>query len=233
MSDSDVISKHSDTLCQFFNLRYPEIVLSLARSHSKQNVPSAYMVQVRENGLDIECQDEQGSNFRVSVPFPRPVHSLSAVKEIFLEIGERAEEDAPTLYLRQIPGQEPGWRTYWPNWNWVLITLATGVLSFTYIAIFPDTKILPFQWILDFMGIDLIHTWLEFAFFLHAFQTVTAIYLMKRVSKYKFTLVQTAIWIVCVQGFGIGSMLKLLPIVYNSKFVSDEIDGDFKRNLEV
>ncbi|KAF9358509.1 hypothetical protein BGX26_001604 [Mortierella sp. AD094] len=229
----DVIAKHSDTLCQFFNLRYPGTVLALARSYSKRITPSAEMVQVREDGLTIDCKDEHGIKFQVSIPFPQPVHSLSAVKEMLLHMGEEAEDDAPRSCYREIPGQPSGWRVYWPNWNLVLIILASGVLSYSYILMFPDTTIPPLVWIKEILGLDNIRIWIEFAVFLHAFQAVTAVYLMKRVSKYKFTLKQTIIWTACVQVLGIGSMLKLLPIVYNSKFVSDEIDEDNKRVLDL
>jgi hypothetical protein len=45
---------------------------------------------------------------------------------------------------------------------------------------------------------------------------------MRRVSAYKFSWKQMAIWMGCVQIMGIGSMLKLLPIVYESRFVEQE-----------
>ncbi|KAG9322016.1 hypothetical protein KVV02_003405 [Mortierella alpina] len=127
-----------------------------------------------------------------------------------------------------IPGQPAGWRVYWPHWNLFLISLAAGVSSFFYIYFLPDTRISLFQWMKNTVGIETVRSCVHFAIGLHSFQSVTAIYLMKSLSAYKFSLKQTAIWTVCVQFFGIGSMLKLLPIVYNSKFVNDELEQEEK-----
>jgi len=52
---------------------------------------------------------------------------------------------------------------------------------------------------------------------------------MKDVAKCSFSVKQVLIWSVCVQFFGIGSMLKLLPIVYNSAYVSQELEEEKKR----
>ncbi|KAF9573025.1 hypothetical protein EC968_009075 [Mortierella alpina] len=127
-----------------------------------------------------------------------------------------------------IPGQPAGWRVYWPHWNLFLVSLAAGVSSFFYIYFFPDTRISLFQWMKNTVGIETVRSCVHFAIGLHSFQSVTAIYLMKSLSAYKFSLKQTVIWTVCVQFFGIGSMLKLLPIVYNSKFVRDELEREEK-----
>ena len=113
---------------------------------------------------------------------------------------------------------------YWPKWNPFLVTLAASVSSFFYIYFFPDTKIPLLQWTKNRVGYDTVRTCVHFAVFLHSFQTATAHYLMRSVSAYKFSWKQMAIWTGCVQFFGIGSMLKLLPIVYNSKFVHDGME---------
>ncbi|KAG0211741.1 hypothetical protein BGX28_007503 [Mortierella sp. GBA30] len=128
----------------------------------------------------------------------------------------------------KIPGQPPGWRVYWPHWNPFLISLAAGVSSFFYIYFFPDTRISLFQWMKNTVGYGKVRNCVHFAIGLHSFQSATAIYLMRSLSAYKFSLKQSAIWLVCVQFFGIGSMLKLLPIVYNSKFVHDLLESQDK-----
>ncbi|KAI8595363.1 hypothetical protein EDD21DRAFT_420736, partial [Dissophora ornata] len=131
-----------------------------------------------------------------------------------------------------IPGQPAGLGVYWPHWNPFLTTLAISVSSFFYIYFFPDTTIPLLRWTKNRVGLDTVHSCVHFAVGLHSFQTATALYLMKDVAKCSFSLKQTAIWTVCVQFLGIGSMLKLLPIVYNSKFVSDEIDAEEKLKEE-
>ncbi|KAF9952351.1 hypothetical protein BGZ72_006353 [Mortierella alpina] len=140
----------------------------------------------------------------------------------------QSEQTSPVPTSPKIPGQPAGWRVYWPHWNLFLISLAAGVSSFFYIYFFPDTRISLFQWMKNTVGIETVRSCVHFAIGLHSFQSATAIYLMKSLSAYKFSLKQTAIWTVCVQFFGIGSMLKLLPIVYNSKFVHDEIEQQEK-----
>ncbi|KAF9437793.1 hypothetical protein BGZ76_011112 [Entomortierella beljakovae] len=232
-SPEDVIARHSDSLCQFFNLRHPEVIFALASLYSKQNVFTAVMVNIWGDGFTIDIHDKQGTGFQLSISFARTVVSLNDVKDVFLQMGEKAETESQRSLHRNIPGQPPGWRVYWPNWTPFLMFLAFGVLSFTYIAIFPDTNILPFKWTVELLGIDTIQTSLWFAFGLHAFQAITAVYLILCVAKCEFTIKQKIIWTLCVQCMGIGSMLKLLPIVYNSKFVSDEIDEENKRMMDV
>jgi hypothetical protein len=111
---------------------------------------------------------------------------------------------------------------YWPDWTPFLIALAIGVASFFYIYFFPDTRISILRWIKDVVGMDTIRFCVHFAIGLHSFQTITAWYLMKRIATFKFTVKQVIIWSMVVQFFGIGSMLKLLPLVYYSKFASEE-----------
>ncbi|KAG0100347.1 hypothetical protein BGZ93_002216 [Podila epicladia] len=120
--------------------------------------------------------------------------------------------------IQKVPGQPPGWRVYWPNWTPFLIGLAAGTSSFFYIYFFPETKIPIFQWTLNKVGMPTIRSCVHFAIGLHSFQTLTAWHLMRRVSAYRFTIPQSVAWTGCVQFFGIGSMLKLLPIVYNSAY---------------
>ncbi|KAF9192754.1 hypothetical protein BGZ51_004922 [Haplosporangium sp. Z 767] len=188
-----------------------------------QEMVSAKVIRVCQDHLVIEGQTGRGGCFNVSVAFPKSTYSQVAVKDTFMHLGKIAESGTPRSKRprRQIPGQPPGLGVYWPNWSPFLIALAAGVSSFFYIYFFPDTRIPPFRWIKSIVGMDSIRFCVHFAIGLHSFQTVTALYLMKRVAKCEFTLKQTLIWSGCVQFFGIGSMLKLLPIVYYSKFVSD------------
>lgn len=238
----DVIAPHSDSLCQQFNQDYPATVLNMARFFMKSSsskttnggaaaaknvVVSASVVQVQQDGLLIEGQTLQGKHFKLSVSFSGgSMKTLTMVKESFLKLGKQADrglQQTATTTRRQIPGQPAGLGVYWPKWNPFLVTLAASVSSFFYIYFFPDTKIPLLQWTKNRVGYDTVRTCVHFAVFLHSFQTATACYLMRSVSAYKFSWKQTAIWTVCVQFFGIGSMLKLLPIVYNSKFVHDEM----------
>ncbi|KAG0350855.1 hypothetical protein BGZ54_003614 [Gamsiella multidivaricata] len=235
MSDNhqDPIAPHSDTLSQFFNQQHPETVLVMARSFSKKNVVSAAVVQVHRDGFVIEGQTAQaGPTLQVSVSFSSPALSLVMAKEAFLRIGKQAEAEAEaergSVVRRQIPGQPPGLGVYWPHWSPFLIALAISVSSFFVVYFFPNVSIPPFVWIKQIWGLDTVRTCVHFAVFLHGFQLVTAWYLMKRVAKCPFSIKQVLIWSVCVQIMGIGSMLKLLPIVYNSKFVSDEIEAEEK-----
>ncbi|KAG0266741.1 hypothetical protein BG011_001200 [Mortierella polycephala] len=212
----------------FFN-EHSATVLNMAcyfttNKNTIQEIVSAKVIRVCQEGLVIEGRTDRGDCFDVSVAFPNPIHSLIAVKDTFMHLGKIAETGTPRSkrpHRRQIPGQPPGLGVYWPNWNPFLIALAAGVISFFYIYFFPDTRIPPFRWTKSIVGMDKIRFCVHFAIGLHSFQTITALYLMKRVAKCEFTLKQTLIWSGCVQLFGIGSMLKLLPIVYYSKFVND------------
>ncbi|KAF9933642.1 hypothetical protein FBU30_004885 [Linnemannia zychae] len=227
--DGDVITPHSDSLCRQFNQDYPSTVLNMARYFlssrdptSKTNVVTANVVQVHQDGLLIEGATRKGDKFKLSVSFPDSMQSLAMARESFLKLGKQADRGLLRSEPRPIPGQPEGLGVYWPRWTPFLITLAASVSSFFFVYFFPDSKIMPFQWIQDTFGYGTVRTCVHFAVFLHAFQTATAIYLMRRVSAYRFSWKQMGIWCGCVQFFGIGSMLKLLPIVYNSKFVNDD-----------
>ncbi|KAG0307689.1 hypothetical protein BGZ97_000315 [Linnemannia gamsii] len=228
-TNADVIAPHSDSLCRQFNQDHPTTVLNMARffigsKDQSKNIISASVVQVRHDGLWIDGETLKGERFKLSVSFSGSMQSLAMVRESFLKLGKKA--DRGLLYqttLRPIPGQPAGLGVYWPRWSPFLIALAASVSSFFYMYFFPDTKIPLLQWTMEKVGgYGTVRTCVHFAVFLHAFQTATAIYLMRRVSAYKFSWKQMGIWCGCVQFFGIGSMLKLLPIVYNSKFVQDE-----------
>ena len=104
-----------------------------------------------------------------------------------------------------------------------------AVSAFFVVHFFPTIELQPFKWIKDTFGLETVATCCYFAVFLHAFQLVTAWYLMKDVAKCSFKVQQVLIWSVCVQFFGIGSMLKLLPIVYNSAYVSQELEENEKK----
>ncbi|KAF9986899.1 hypothetical protein BGZ65_005773 [Modicella reniformis] len=229
MSHTDSIATESDSLCQFFNKDHSTTVRAMARSITKRDVASAEVVQVHQDGFKIDGTNVQGKPFEVSVSFSSPVHSATMVKDTFLQMGERAERNYSSINhrrRREIPGQPPGWRTYWPNWTTFLILLAMGVLSFFYIYFFPETSIPILRWTKDLVGLDFIRFCVHFTIGLHSFETMTAWYLMKRVAKIEFNAKQFVIWSLCVQFLGIGSMLKLQPIVYNSKFVYDEIERE-------
>ncbi|KAF9091209.1 hypothetical protein BGX23_005381 [Mortierella sp. AD031] len=242
----DMIAPHSDSLCQQFNHDHPSTVLNMARffiggsknASVSKNVVSARVVQVRQDGLLMEGQTLQGKSFKLSVSFlGGSMQSLDTVRESFAELGKQAnrgmaQTTTTATRRRQIPGQPEGWRVYWPKWNPFLVTLAASVSSFFYIYFFPDTKIPLLQWTKNKVGYDTVRSCVHFAVFLHSFQTSTAIYLMRRVSAYRFSLRQQAVWTGCVQFMGIGSMLKLLPIVYNSKFVHDEMEKEEGYYLE-
>ncbi|KAG0238836.1 hypothetical protein BGX31_003162 [Mortierella sp. GBA43] len=200
----------------------------MARTFTKQEVASASVVHVSQEGFKIEGTHAHGKPFQMSKPFSSPVRSMSMVKEAFLRATKLSEETSPMTphRRREIPGQAPGWRTYWPDWTPFLIALATGTLSFFYIHFFPDTSISLFQWIKGVVGIKFISFCVYFTIGLHSFENITAWYLMKRVAKCHFSVQQLLTWSLCVQFLGIGSMLKLLPIVYYSKFVSEEIEHE-------
>ncbi|KAK3819466.1 MAG: hypothetical protein J3R72DRAFT_529224 [Linnemannia gamsii] len=235
-TDVDVIAPHSDSLCLQFNQDHSTIVLNIARffieskdaatintNTKKVHVVSARVVQVRQGGLLLEGQTIRGQHFKLSVAFSGgSVKSLAMAKESFLKLGKKADRGMLRTCPRPIPGQPTGLGVYWPRWTPFLITLAASVSSFFYVYFFPDTKIPPFLWIKNYFGYDTVTSCVYFAVFLHAFQTSTAIYLMRRVSAYKFSWKQMMIWMGCVQFMGIGSMLKLLPIVYESRFVAEE-----------
>ncbi|KAG0314549.1 hypothetical protein BGZ99_008063 [Dissophora globulifera] len=142
------------------------------------------------------------------------------------------EDVSPLLEHRQIPGQPAGLGVYAPHMSPFLIVLAIAVSSFFYVYFVPDTNTPPFVWIRDYFGMAVVTSCIHFAVFLHAFQVATAIYLMKWLAKCPFTFMQTLIWCVCIQFLGIASMLKLLPIVYESKFVSDEIEKEELENTQ-
>ncbi|KAF9127037.1 hypothetical protein BGW39_006163 [Mortierella sp. 14UC] len=231
-NDVDMIAQHSDSLCQQFNQDHPATVLNIARffigskdttTIKKIHVVSASVVQVHEDGLLMEGQTIRGEHFRLSVAFAGgSMKSLAMVEESFLKLGREADRGLLRTSPRPIPGQPAGLGVYWPRWTPFLITLAASVSSFFYIYFFPDTRIPPFQWTKNLVGYDTVRSCIYFAVFLHSFQTSTAIYLMRRVSAYRFSWKQMAIWTGCVQFMGIGSMLKLLPIVYESRFVEQE-----------
>ncbi|KAF9909773.1 hypothetical protein EC991_008096 [Linnemannia zychae] len=231
-NDADIIAPHSDSLCQQFNHDHPTTVLNMARffigskdtiTSKKIHVISASVVQVRQDGLLLEGRTIRGEHFQLSVAFEGgSKKNLAMVKESFLKLGREADRGLLRTSPRPIPGQPAGLGVYWPRWTPFLITLAASVSSFFYVYFFPDTKIPPFVWIKDYFGYDTVRSCIYFAVFLHAFQTATAIYLMRRVSAYKFSWKQMAIWMGCVQFMGIGSMLKLLPIVYESRFVEQD-----------
>ncbi|KAK5809166.1 hypothetical protein F5H01DRAFT_351364 [Linnemannia elongata] len=229
-NDVDMIAPHSDSLCRQFNQDHPTTVLNIARffigskDQSKQ-ITSVRVVQVCQDGLWIEGETLKSERFKLSVSFSGgSVQSLAMARKAFLELGRKADRGLlHQATLRPIPGQPTGLGVYWPRWSPFLITLAASVSSFFYMYFFPDTKIPLLQWTMEKVGgYGTVRSCVHFAVFLHAFQTATAIYLMRSVSAYRFSWKQMAIWCGCVQFFGIGSMLKLLPIVYNSKFVQDD-----------
>ncbi|KAG9062648.1 hypothetical protein KI688_004952 [Linnemannia hyalina] len=229
-NDADVIAPHSDSLCRQFNQDYPTTVLNIARffigfKDQSKHIISASVVQVCQDDLKIDGETLKGERLMLSVSFPDgPMQSLAMAREAFLDLGKKADRGLlHQTALRPIPGQPTGLKVYWPKWSPFLITLAASVSSFFYMYFFPDTKIPLLQWTMEKVGgYGTVRSCVHFAVFLHAFQTATAIHLMRNVSAYRFSWKQMVVWCVCVQFLGIGSMLKLLPIVYNSKFVQDE-----------
>ncbi|KAF8945195.1 hypothetical protein BGZ47_003112 [Haplosporangium gracile] len=229
-ANDDVIATHSDSLCREFNQDHPTTVLNMARffigsKDQSKHIISANVAQVSHDGLWINGETLKGERFKLLVSFSSSsMQSLAMVREAFLELGRKANRGLlHQSNLRPIPGQPAGLGVYWPKWSPFLIVLAASVSSFFYMYFFPDTKIPLLQWTMEKVGgYSTVQSCVHFAVFLHAFQTATAIYLMRSVSAYRFSWRQMGIWCGCVQFFGIGSMLKLLPIVYNSKFVQDE-----------
>ncbi|KAG0334017.1 hypothetical protein BG004_000592 [Podila humilis] len=215
MSHLDPLAEHSASLCDQFN-QSPSLVLDLARSLGGDNsIVSAQVSQVTQTGFLIVTQDRTGRQSQTKVTSSRSMHSISHAHEVFTALATQSA----CSKIQKVPRQPPGWRTYWPNWNTFLVSLAVGVTSFFYIYFFPETRIPIFQWTIRTVGMPIIRNCVHFAIGLHSFQTATAWYLMRRVSAYRFTLPQGLVWTGCVQLFGIGSMLKLLPIVYNSAWV--------------
>ncbi|GJJ74136.1 hypothetical protein EMPS_06494 [Entomortierella parvispora] len=230
----DPIAPHSDSLCQIFNQEHPATVLTLLRYVARNRatistddpILSAKVVEVNQYGLTIDGRTAQGKHIQGTISFPGPVHSLTLATESFLKLGKQAKESLSSRESRKIPGQPPGLGVYWPHWTPFLIALAVSVSSFFFVYFFPNVSIQPFKWIKDTFGLETVTTCVHFAVFLHSFQLVTAWYLMKDVAKCSFSVKQVLIWSVCVQFFGIGSMLKLLPIVYNSAYVSQELEEE-------
>ncbi|KAI1318525.1 hypothetical protein EDD11_006407 [Mortierella claussenii] len=209
-------------LATILNAFHPNLVLDIARSIAGPEVTYAFVMDASMSELDIVAYVYPERRLKLSVDLTEaPSHLIQRILDI---CGDRDIPMRDTLLRRQIPGQPAGLGVYWPRWNSFLIALAGSVSSFFYIYFFPDTQISLLEWIKNTVGLNTVHSCVHFAVGLHSFQTVTAWYLMRRVAQCNFSFKQTMIWTVCVQFLGIGSMLKLLPIVYNSKFVKEEED---------
>ncbi|KAF9007661.1 hypothetical protein CPC16_001587 [Podila verticillata] len=237
MSYQDPIAEHSVVLCEQFN-KDPNIILDLARSFGGQNksLVSAQITEVSQSGFLLSTRDATGRRFQTKVTSSRSMHSITQVHDMFATLTTKSSQS--TRKIQKVPGQPPGWRVYWPNWNLPLVALAAGVSCTFYVYFFPDTKIPVLQWALQKVGgMPTIRSWVHFAIGLHSFQTITAWYLMRRVAAYRFTIPQRLVWTGCVQFFGIGSMLKLLPIVYNSAYVhalneQQQHEGEIEEHME-
>ncbi|KAG0359562.1 hypothetical protein BG005_000601 [Podila minutissima] len=231
MSHQDPIAEHSAVLCEQFN-KDPSLILDLARSFGGQNksLVSAQITEVSQSGFLLSTKDVNGRQFQTKVTSSRSLHSITQVHDMFATLTTKSSQS--TRKIQKVPGQPPGWRVYWPNWTPFLIALAAGTSSFFYIYFFPETKIPIFQWTLHKVGMPTIRSCVHFAIGLHSFQTLTAWHLMQRVSAYRFTIPQRLAWTGCVQFFGIGSMLKLLPIVYNSAYAHALNQQQLQEELE-
>ncbi|KAG0340830.1 hypothetical protein BG000_011011 [Podila horticola] len=217
MSHQEPVAEHSASLCEQFN-KDPKIILDLARSFGGQekSLVSAQIIEISQSGFLLSTKDANGRQFEIKVTSSRSMHSISQVHDMFAMLTTKSSQS--TRKIQKVPGQPPGWHVYWPDWTPFLIALAAGTSSFFYIYFFPDTKVPLFQWTLHKVGMPTIRSCVHFAIGLHSFQTVTAWHLMRRVAAYRFTIPQRLAWTGCIQFLGIGSMLKLLPIVYNSAY---------------
>ncbi|KAI8356421.1 hypothetical protein B0O80DRAFT_26319 [Mortierella sp. GBAus27b] len=95
MSQQDFTSSHSERLCQTLNQEHSDAVLSMARTFTKQEVASASVVHVSQEGFKIEGTHAHGKPFQMSKPFSSPVRSMSMVKEAFLRATKLSEETSP------------------------------------------------------------------------------------------------------------------------------------------
>ncbi|KAI8596440.1 hypothetical protein EDD21DRAFT_3435, partial [Dissophora ornata] len=99
----DLISPYSESLCQTFNEQYPDSILAMARSFTKQDVISASVVGVRQEGFKIDGRNSLGRDFEVSVAFLEPVTSVKTVKDAFLHVCKKvtSEKGTPVINRRR------------------------------------------------------------------------------------------------------------------------------------
>lgn len=90
MSQQDFVSSHADRVCHSINQDHSDAVLAVAR-FTKQDVASATVVQVSQEGFKMEGKDGQGKSFEMSVSFPGPVHSMAMAKDTFLQMSKQVK----------------------------------------------------------------------------------------------------------------------------------------------